>query len=227
MVPVLKLTTRFAAMLEAVVAYRASHGIVRALARVCILSLWIAGALQRSEAQQAPDPRVAMVTALAASGPQPSLGDEAHVWDRFVGTWDCEYTFYLDDGTVRHSSGELMFGWILDGRALQDIWITYPKQAGKDRGIGTSLRFFDPKSKTWRVVFVSPAYGALITVQGGIEGGRIILRGVDDDGAALRWSFNDIKADSFVWRGEKSRDGGKTWRLEEEHHMRRRTGDRK
>ena len=56
------------------------------------------------------------------------------------------------------------------------------------------------------------------------EGDRIVLRGVDSDGSPIRWSFNDIKPDSFVWRGEKSRDGGKTWKLEEEHHMKRRAG---
>ncbi len=194
--------------------------LVRALATASIMSVVIAVTIQRSEAQQAPDPREAMVTALAASGPHSSLGDEARVFDRLVGTWDCDYTFYIDDGSIRHSSGELMFGWVLDGRAMQDIWITYPEDGTKERRIGTSVRFFDTKSKMWQVIFVSPAYGAVITVQGGAEGDRITLRGVDDEGSALRWSFNDIKADSFVWRGEKSRDGGKTWRLEEEHHMR-------
>ncbi len=152
----------------------------------------------------------------------PSLGDEARVWDRFIGAWDCDFTFFLEDGSVRRSRGELEFGWVMDGRAIQDIWITYPKEAGKERGIGTSLRFFDSKSKTWQVVFISPAYNAVITVRGGIEGDRIVLRGVNDNGSMLRWSFNDIKPDSFTWRGEKSRDGGKTWKLEEEHHMKRR-----
>jgi hypothetical protein len=163
-----------------------------------------------------------MVSVLAASSPHPSLGDHAQVWDRFVGAWDCDFGFYLDDGSVRRSAGELDFGWVIDGRALQDIWISYPSDGTKERNIGTSIRFFDDKSKTWRVVFVSPAYGALLTVQGGLEGNRIVLRGTDDEGSALRWSFNDIQADSFVWRGEKSRDGGKTWRLEEEHRMKRR-----
>lgn len=171
-----------------------------------------------------PDPRQAMVSALAALGPHPSLGDEARAFDRFVGTWDCEFTFFLRDGNTKHSEGELEFGWILDGQAVQDIWITYPQEAGKERGIGTTVRFFDAKSKTWRIIFVGPAYGALITVQGGAEGGRIVLRGVDDKGAMLRWSFNDIQADSFTWRGETSRDGGASWKLEEEHHMRRRSG---
>jgi hypothetical protein len=196
-------------------------GVVAAASILCLLS-WNAGAADKPE--ETPDPRQAMITALSALSPHPSLGDEARVFDRFVGTWDCDYTFFLPDGSTKHFVGELEFGWIIDGQAVQDIWITYPKEAGKERGIGTSVRFFDTKSKMWRVIFVSPAYGALITVQGGTEGDRIVLRGVDDEGSMLRWSFNDIKADSFTWRGETSRDGGKTWKLEEEHHMKRRGG---
>jgi hypothetical protein len=194
-----------------------SRAIRSAVATTCVLAflLWNAAA-------QSADPRQVMVMGLSASGPHPSLGNEAQVWDRFIGTWDCEYTFFLDDGSRRQSRGEIEFGWILDGRAVQDIWITYPNEAGKERGIGTTVRFFDSKSKVWRIVFVGPKYNALVTLQGNAEGDRIVLRGVDDEGATLRWSFNDIKADSFVWRGEKSRDGGKTWRLEEEHHMKRR-----
>lgn len=197
--------------------------IVSGIATASILGLVI-GADEIVEAQQH-DPRQAMVKELSAPGPHASLRDEARVFDRLVGTWDCDFGFYAEDGSVRHTPGELKFGWIIDGRALQDIWITYPTKGSKERGIGTSIRFFDSKSKMWRVVFVSPAYGALVTVQGGVEGNRIVLRGTDDGGSALRWSFNDIQANSFIWRGEKSRDGGKTWRLEEEHHMTRRTSN--
>jgi hypothetical protein len=171
---------------------------------------------------QPPDSRQALISVLSASSPHPSLGDEARVWDRFVGAWDCDYTFFLEDGGVKHSRGEVDFGWVMDGRAIQDIWITYPKEAGQERGIGMSVRFFDGKAKTWQVVFISPEHSAVITVRGGTEGDRIVLHGVDGEGAMLRWSFNDIKPDSFTWRGETSRDGGKTWKLEEEHHMRRR-----
>lgn len=173
--------------------------------------------------KDAVDPRTAMIDALAAMAPHPSLGNEAHVFDRFVGTWDCDYTRYLDDGSIRHAKGELEFGWILDGLAIQDIWISYPNEPGKERNIGTTVRFFDPQSKMWRVIFVNPAYGALMDMKGGMEGDRIVLRGIDDEGSKLRWSFNDITTDKFIWRGEKSRDGGKTWKLEEEHHMTRRT----
>jgi hypothetical protein len=189
-----------------------------------LLSLAFSAVCETVGAQQTPDPRQAMVKALSASGPHPSLGDEARVFDRFVGAWDCDYTFFAEDGGVKRASGELEFGWVLDGRAVQDIWITYPDEHSKERDIGTSVRFFDPKSKLWRVLFVNPAYGSHITMQGRAEGDRIVLRGVNEEGSMLRWSFNEIQTDSFIWRGEKSRDGGKTWRLREEHHMRRRNG---
>jgi hypothetical protein len=168
------------------------------------------------------DTRQQMIAVLSASGPHASLGDQARVWERFIGTWDCDFGFYLDDGSVRHTPGELEFGWVLDGRAIQDLWITYPKQGEKERGIGTTIRFFDDRSRSWRVVFVGPKHNAIQIMQGGLEGDRIVLRGTDEEGSALRWSFNDIQTASFTWRGEKSRDGGKTWRLEEEHRMRRR-----
>lgn len=196
--------------------------ILGAAAATSLLGFGFSAVRETAGQHHTPDPRQAMIRALSASGPHPSLGDEARVFDRFVGVWNCDYTFFAEDGGARRASGELKFGWIIDGRAVQDIWITYPKEASKERSIGTSVRFFDPKSKVWRVVFVSPAYGALITLQGGAEGNRIVLRGVGDDGSMLRWSFNDIQTNSFIWRGETSRDRGNTWRLEEEHHMRRR-----
>jgi hypothetical protein len=173
--------------------------------------------------QKSLDPSRAMITALPAFGPHPSLGDEARVFDRFVGTWDAAYVEYGDDGSVRRSSGEVRFGWILDGRALQDVWISYPDGTKTERELGTSVRYYDTKLKQWRVVFVDPAAGELSIVTGGAVGNRIVLGTRSSDGTVWRWSFNDIQPDSFIWRGEISRDSGKTWFLQEEHHMRRRS----
>jgi hypothetical protein len=170
------------------------------------------------------DPRRDMITALPALSPHSSLGDQARVFDRFVGTWDCDYVHYEKDGSVKRYPGEVIFGWIIDGRALQDIWIWYEKgRSTNDRGIGTTLRIFDPKSGRWRIVWVSPAAGIIKILTGGGVGDRIVLEGKADDGSSLRWSFNDIRNDSFVWRGETSSDEGKTWRLTAEYHMRRRS----
>ena len=171
-----------------------------------------------------PDPRREMIATLGAAAPHPSMGGESAIFDRLVGTWDSRFSFRAADGTVSYSRGEVRFGWIIDGRALQDIWIGYPRDSTRERSIGTSVRFFDTATRIWRVVFIAPAFGLLLELTGGAQGDRIVLRGTDRAGLSLRWSFNDIQADSFVWRGETSSDGGRTWHLAEEHQMRRRKG---
>jgi hypothetical protein len=192
--------------------------------------LWCAGFSNRSaaatgKAANAPaaDPRLDMVTALQAMGPHPSLGDQAKVFGRFVGTWDVEYTDFSKDGKVTHRSGELMVGWVMDGRAIQDLWIVNPSGAGMEREVYTDLRYFDPKSGTWSATFIDPEHVSVARFTGGAVGDdRIVLDTQDFGGKDTRWSLNDIRSDSFVQREEVSSDGGKTWRLESEHHMKRR-----
>src|SRR6266498_108767 len=108
----------------------------------------VLGLLLWNAAAQGADPGQDMIQSLGASSPHSSLGDQAQVFDRFVGTWDCDYSFYRDDGTVRHSKGELLVGWILDGRAVQDIFITYPAEGEKDRRKGVNKRESGPGGKT-------------------------------------------------------------------------------
>jgi hypothetical protein len=103
------------------------------------------------------------------------------------------------------------------------VWTWRPSgRSGNERGIGTTVRIFDTKLRKWRIVWVLPEANIIQTLIGSAVGDRIVLEGVAEDGALLRWSFNDILSDSFVWRGEKSRDGGKTWRPTGEYQMRRR-----
>ena len=105
---------------------------------------------------------------------------------------------------------------------MQDVWIAYPAEGqAKERDIGTSIRFFDVEAGLWRVVWVAPASGTVTTVEGGAVGDRIVLQGENPDGSRRRWSYNVIRPDSFVWRGESSRNGGRTWRLTAEYRMTR------
>jgi len=168
--------------------------------------------------------REAMIRVLGSPNPSPSLGEEAQTFDRLIGSWDADFGFPQPDGTVRHKKGELHFGWVMDGHAVQDLWIGYPTGGQKERTIGTTFRFFDTKLKQWRIVFINPQYNYVVTTQGGREGDRIVLRGLDSDSLPIRWTFSEITPQSFHWQGEKSHDGGNTWVLEEEHHMKRRAG---
>ena len=171
----------------------------------------------------APDPRLDLVTAIEAKSPHPSLGDQAKVFDRLVGTWDVEYRDFSQDGKVIHRSGEFIVGWVMDGRAIQDFWIVYPSGARKDREVYTDLRYYDPKSGTWAAAFIDPEHASVARFTGHAVGDdRLVVETRDFDGTDTRWSINEMRADSFVWREEESLDGGKTWRLTAEHHMKRR-----
>jgi hypothetical protein len=171
------------------------------------------------------DPRRDMITTLEARGPHPSIGDQAQIFDRFVGTWDCDYASFKEGGTTKHAKGEVIFGWVLDGRAVQDIWTWIENGSSGERNLGTTVRFFDPKIGKWRITWIDPVSPAIKLLTGGADGDRIVLEGKAEDGVRMRWSFNDIRKDSFIWRGEKSRDEGRTWRLTDEYHLKRRSAD--
>jgi hypothetical protein len=108
----------------------------------------------------ASDPRLDMVTALEALGPHPSLGDQAKVFGRLVGTWDVEYTDFAKDGKVIHRSGELIVGWVMDGRVIRDLWIVDPSGTRKEREVYTDVRYFDPKSRTSPAIFIDPEHAS-------------------------------------------------------------------
>jgi hypothetical protein len=49
-----------------------------------------------------------------------------------------------------------------------------------------------------------------------------VLLGQEMDGKESRWSFDNIRTDSWDFRDERSTDGGKTWRIREVDRMTRR-----
>lgn len=169
------------------------------------------------------DPRSGLATELGATGPHPSLGDQAEVVGRLVGTWDVEYVHFEKDGKTTQRTGQFIVGWVMDGRAIQILWIVDPSGTRKDREVYTNLHWFDPKSKAWRSAFVDPEHGSVARFTGGPVGhDRFVLDTEDFGSGQSRWSANDIRPDAFVWRDEASSDGGKTWKLQAEYRMTRR-----
>jgi hypothetical protein len=178
---------------------------------------------EKVENAPANDPRLGLVAELDATSPNPSLGNQAEVVGRLVGTWDVEYTSFSKDGNTTRRTGEFIVGWVMDGRAIQDLWIVNPSGTRKDREVYTDLHWFDPKSRAWRSAFVDPEHGSVARFTGGPVGhDRFVLETQDFGPEQTRWSANDIRPDSFVWRDEASSDGGKTGRLQAEYQMKRR-----
>jgi hypothetical protein len=154
---------------------------------------------------------------LTADGPHVDLGDNADLYGQFIGSWDIDNHQYDEKtGQWHDTRGEVHFGWILDGRAVQDLW------GSPERGFGTTLRAYDPSIDAWRVEWLAPRWNSYCSLIGRRDGDRIMQHGRGHDGRPIRWSFNEITAGTFVWRGEISDDYGASFRLEQEMRCRRR-----
>jgi hypothetical protein len=164
---------------------------------------------------------------LAAPGRSPEIPESADLYGWLIGGWDLEVYDYDADGTVHHSQGEVHFGWVLEGRAVQDVWIMprrseRPADLSKVRNrYGTTLRVWDPSIQAWRVTWINPVTGGSRELIGRRSGKDIVQVGTHPDSTPIRWIFTEITPDSFRWIGEALQTDGKTWKLEAEFHAKR------
>ncbi len=165
-----------------------------------------------------------LIDSLLASGP---TSDRLATFGRFVGDWDLDWRGATADDAPATARGRLSFGWVLDGRAVQDVWNVPPAVPG-DPGIaghgfhGTTIRFFDPKIDAWRSTWIEPVNGRVRKFIGKERDGAIVLLSVDGE-PHMRWTFRDIQSESFTWVGEYSTNGGHTWIEDEQMLARRRS----
>jgi hypothetical protein len=152
--------------------------------------------------------------ALLADGPAAEHRQKLMLFGQFVGDWDFEGIEYHPDGSRITDKGRIEFAWVLQGRAVQDVWIERERSDGAVKTYGTTLRVYDPKLDAWHIIWVDPPTGSLQMMIAHKAGDQIVLEGKDRAGIAIRWIFSEIKPDSFHWRGERLVDS--TWRVYEE-----------
>ncbi len=165
---------------------------------------------------------------LAAEGRSPEIPESADAYGWLVGSWDLEACEYPVEGPVRRSLGEVHFGWVLEGRAVQDVWVV-PRRSDRAGDLskttnlyGTTLRVWDSSIQAWRVTWVNPVTGSREQLVGRWSGNDVVQVGTRSDGTPIRWIFTEIEPDSFHWLGESLNSDGKTWTLRGEFHARRR-----
>ncbi len=143
-----------------------------------------------------------ILPALRADGPHPDLADRFGLFGQFIGIWDMGIQFFDPSGKVMfHAPGAWSFSWVLDGRVIQDV-LTLPNlrdssnQSPGERGIGTTLRYYDRQLDLWGIVFLGATTGVLVTFTARAVGDDIWVEGEDEDGLN-RWMFTEITPDRF------------------------------
>jgi hypothetical protein len=154
-------------------------------------------------------------TALHADGPAADRAGKMQLYGWLIGNWEMDATVHADDGTTHKGQGQIHFAWVLEGRAIQDVWIL--------PGVfyGSTLRVYDPGLDAWHILWSDPVRQYYTRQLGRARGRDIVQEGRNDAGDQIRWSFTDITANSFRWLGERSLDAGATWQLQAEFLARR------
>jgi hypothetical protein len=163
-------------------------------------------------------------SALHSDGPAADRADAMQLYGRFVGAWDGEVWFVDEAGREHTISAEVQFGWVLQGRAVQDVWIAPARSEGEAerRMYGTTLRVYDPERDDWEITWIDPGLGKFARQRGNAVGDDIVQEAREDDGSLTQWIFTDIEPDSFRWLSRRSDDDGRNWSKLSEYRFRRR-----
>ena len=168
------------------------------------------------------------VTLLHSGGRSPEIPESQDVYGWLVGSWELEIVSYRGVNVrARKMTGEAHFGWVLEGRAIQDVWIM-PRVADRtpetdrvNNMYGTTLRVWDPEIHAWRIRWTNPVRGHEERQTGRRIGDEIVQVGARADGTPTRWRFTEITPKSFHWIGDVLEADGKSWKLEAEFLARR------
>ena len=173
--------------------------------------------------------KIAFFTRLEATTRSPEIPDSLDVYGWLCGSWNLEVLHYRGVDTAgHHLTGEVHATRVLEGRAVQDVWIMPRceiRSATTDKTMnmyGTTLRSWDGSIKAWRIAWTNPVTGHREEQVGRWNGKDILQEGTRPDGTRTRWMFEEITGDSFHWRGEALSPDSKTWTLGAEFLAKRR-----
>ena len=169
------------------------------------------------------------IKVLHAEGPDPSRAEKLTLYGWLVGRWQFDITVTMPDNTTHRGQGEIHAGWVLQGRAIQDVWMI-PRLRDRQPGIaqlpgagnwyGTTLRIYDAAIDAWRILWNDPATGFFTQQIGRADGKNIVQTGADPRGGTSRWTFSEIEPDAFHWTAEHAPDD-RTFRKEVDIRARR------
>jgi hypothetical protein len=155
------------------------------------------------------------VSALLSPRRSPEIPETSDLYGWLIGSWSLDVRHHGVDVSGRGLTGEAHFAWVLDGRAVQDVWLIHRRAPEGPRMYGSTLRAWDAAAGLWRVTWTDPTTGQRDQLVGRLVGEDLIQLGTHASGTPIRWAFRDITPSSFRWTGEVLELDG-SWRLEGE-----------
>lgn len=161
------------------------------------------------------------VNALISDKKSDKIPDEDDIFGPLVGDWDFQWN---DNNQSRKVQGEWIFRRVLEGCAIQDIFIC-PSRATResnpqpDGEYGSTFRIYNPGTKKWDISYGCTGY--ITRLQAEREGSKVVLTNIIDKNE--KWVFSEIKDDSFHWQNVRVMGNG-DWHINADLYASRRKG---
>ena len=164
----------------------------------------------------------AFSSALISDSAKPEKKEYLTLFGQFIGSWTFDWIGCNEDGSKDVvKGGEWIFSWILEGRAIQDVWICPGRNTryldGYPEGeYGTTIRHYDPEIKKWRIIWLGPVTNKIGFFTAEKIGDEIVLSDNESEEVKRKWIFSEITENSFRWREEKLKENSSLWQITQE-----------
>ncbi len=116
------------------------------------------------------------------------IKSESDIYGWLIGSWKIRAVDYEEDGSKKETLAEWHFARVLEGRAIQDVFIVPARDqrsagASKERNrYGTSVRYYDPEKDVWHITWINPVRSVENHLVGRKVGNEIVQEGRDGMG---------------------------------------------
>src|SRR4030095_12276607 len=138
---------------------------------------------------------------LGAAARSAEIPESSDVYGWLCGSWDLDVLCYRGVNVAGQGlKGEVHAARVLEGRAVQDVWImprSDVRDSDSDRTMnmyGTTLRSWDAATQSRRIARTNPVRGQREEQMGRWNGRDILQEGTRPDGTKTRWTFTAISA---------------------------------
>ena len=141
------------------------------------------------------------INVLVSKGKSNLIPEKDNLYGQFVGEWDFEWVDNQGTTGERHVQGEWIFAWVLEGTAIQDVFICPSRKARikdyqPDAAYATAVRMYNPNTEAWDILYTE--LGGATQLEGKREGNRIVQTEINEKN--IQWVFSEITTTSFRWQ---------------------------
>lgn len=154
------------------------------------------------------------INAFIANSKNDLIPSEYDFYGKLIGNWDILWVENEGTANERKVKGEWLFSWILDGTAVQDLFIVPSRSERKinpqpDGEYGATIRIYNPNTHHWDIYY--GCTGSSFRLEGKKENESIVQTEISE--GKMKWIISDITEDSFKWKKLICDDNG-VWNLE-------------